>query len=124
MVATADTGDDTQGYADLGICNSNYATPEWNVVGPIDSYIFADGGNIAVGSLTPGKKVKFFAAATNHEAHPSDVKLEIDSTGINITTGNKLKIGGVEYICEAASDSEEVAAFAAGAKIVIRTDLL
>jgi hypothetical protein len=93
-IVTADTGDDTQGYGDLGICNSQYAVPEWDVVEPIDTYVFADGGNVAIGSLTPGKKVKLFVGQTIHEAHPEDVVAEFDQSGMALVEGSVISIGG------------------------------
>jgi hypothetical protein len=96
-IVTADTGDDTQGYGDFGIGNSGYASEAWDVVGPIDTYLFGDGGNIAIGSLTPGKEVKVFIAQTEHEAHPEDVVTEFNSDGINLPVNKTLKAHYIQY---------------------------
>ncbi len=95
FILTADDGDDTQGYADFGIGNSGYASDVWDVVGPHDGYFFVDGGNVAIGSLSVGKKIDLFIAKTEHEAHPADVVATIDDSGINLPTGLNFMINNV-----------------------------
>jgi|GEM_PF-638630 len=95
-IITADNGDDTQNYADFGINNSNYANPTWDMAGPDDTYLLADGGDIAIASLTPNKKVNFFIANTIHEAHPADLAATVDSDGINLPAGKTFRVGGIE----------------------------
>jgi hypothetical protein len=60
IVITADTGDDTMRYADIGIGNSAYASISWDVVTPYDTYLFGDGGNVVIGSLTEDARIDFF----------------------------------------------------------------
>jgi hypothetical protein len=127
-IATADDGTDLGIYADLGICNSGYESESWDVAESHDTYVFGDGGNIVIGTLSVGKKIKLFIADIEHEGHPSDVVLEIDKlNGLNMMSGYKVKENGfslTDLITECSSDVEETAAFAAGSKIVIRTDLI
>lgn len=95
-IITADNGDDTQNYADFGLNNSGFSSTTWDVAGPNDTYIYGDGGNVAIGTLTPGKDIKMFVAGTIHEAHPDDVSAVIDADGINLPTGKTFRINGVE----------------------------
>ena len=64
LVLTADTGDDNQGYTDIGIANSNFAHPDFNVAGPLDSYAFANGGNWVMATSLPGKEFRFWTGGT------------------------------------------------------------
>ena len=97
-VITADLGNDSEKYADFGISNSGYANETWDVVGPYDTYLFGDGGNVVVGSLSEGKKVSIFVAQTEHEGHPSDVIAEFDNTGVNLTNGGIYKKDGSDIL--------------------------
>lgn len=95
-IITADNGDDTQNYADLGICNSGYDVDVWDVVIPDDTYVFGDGGNVVIGTMTPGKEVKVFVADTIHEAHPADIVASFDDSGINLPAGLSYRVNGVD----------------------------
>ncbi len=97
-ILTANDGSDTEFYGDFGIANSNYASEWWDAVLPHDTYIFSDGGNIAIASLSVGKKIPFFVAATEHEIHPADLKAEIDTDGMNLPTGKTYRINGVDIV--------------------------
>jgi hypothetical protein len=126
-IATADDGTDLGVYADLGICNSGYISESWDVVEAHDTYVFGDGGNVAVGTLTPGKSIKLFVAEIEHEAHPIDVITTISANGLDMASGKKVSENGfnlTDMIVECASAIEEATAFAAGSKIVVRVDLL
>lgn len=103
-IATADDGDDTQFYSDIGICNSGYASTAWDAVVPHDTYVFGDGGNVAIASLSVGKKIPFFIAATEHEIHPADLRAEVDSSGINLPTGKTYRINGVDILASGMSN--------------------
>jgi len=59
-ILTADDGDDSQFYGDFGIAGSGYISTAWDVTDPHDTYIFGDGGNVVIGSLSLGKAIKFF----------------------------------------------------------------
>lgn len=95
-IVTADDGDDSQFYGDFGICNSNYASEWWDAVGPHDTYAFADGGNLALVTLTPGKTIPAFVASTIHEIHPADKVGEFDADGINLPSGKTYRINGID----------------------------
>jgi hypothetical protein len=64
FVATADTGNDSTGYIDIGINNSTYSSVTWTVNGALDSYVSAVGGGLAVGTDTAGKNVLFYSGGT------------------------------------------------------------
>lgn len=52
IVITADNGNDTQNYLDIGINSSTYATTAYNITGPNDAYIYAQSNNIAIGTAS------------------------------------------------------------------------
>jgi hypothetical protein len=106
-IVTANDGSDLEFYGDFGICNSLYASDVWDVVEPHDTYIFADGGNIALVSLTPGKKIRFSIAQTNHEAHPEDVIAEITASGFNVMAGMTITINGVPVMLSSVLIDED-----------------
>jgi hypothetical protein len=127
-ICTADTGDDTQGYADWGIGNSGYASAAWDIQGPLDTYGMGDGGSLVLGTLSVAKSVKIFAAQTDHEAHPADAIVHFDQAlGLSMQNSHKVREGTfalTDLITECDGVTAQTAAFAAGSKIVIRTDLL
>jgi hypothetical protein len=126
-IITADDGSDTDFYADMGLSNSNYDVPEWDISVAHDGYFWVDGGNAIIGSMTPGKDIKFFVANVSHEAHPIDLIATMNTSGLNMYNGMKVRENGFnlsDLIMEANGATAETAAFAAGAKICIRTDLI
>lgn len=64
FVLTADTGDDNQGYTNIGIANSNFAYPDFNITNPLDSYAYANGGNWIMATSNPGKEFRFWTGGT------------------------------------------------------------
>jgi len=68
FVATADNGDDTQNYVNLGINSSTYSEAGFNIVGPDDGYLYtqgsATGGNLAIGTGFAARFIKFFQGGT------------------------------------------------------------
>jgi len=102
FIATADNGNDTVNYLDMGIINSGYDanTPTnslGNIVFAADSYMYAQGntsnasqsgGNLAIGTSVPGKNVKIFAGGVDNTA----IVANIANTGVTIT-GN-LNVSG------------------------------
>jgi hypothetical protein len=126
-IATADNGDDTENYIDMGISNSKYNVPEWDIAVADDGYFWVDGGNDIIGTMTPGKEILFFVAETIHEAHPADTIAKMGTDyGLNVVKGHVQENGFnlSDMIVECDSTTAETTAFALGSKIVIRTDLL
>jgi len=113
IILTADDGTDTDHFADFGIGNSGYQQAAYDLCGPIDTYLMGDGGHVILGSLTPGKALKIFAANTSHECHPSDLVATLDSTGINLTSGKTYKVNGANIIGSAVTRSTMVSAMIA-----------
>ncbi len=95
-IATADDGDNNSNYADLGICNSNYSNSVWDVCESHDTYVFGDGGNVDIGTLTPGKEVKIFAGQINHECHPNDIVATFGISGVNVIGDKNYSYDGVD----------------------------
>jgi len=62
-VATADNGNDTSFYVDLGINSSTYADPTFNVAGGNAAYLYNNGGDLAIGTSTTNA-LKFFTNGT------------------------------------------------------------
>lgn len=59
IVATADTGNDTVNYIDMGVNSSTYNVTEYGIGGPLDAYVYNNGGNLTIGTDTVGKQIKF-----------------------------------------------------------------
>jgi len=64
LVLTADIGNDVQYFTDIGIANSNFAYPDFNIANPLDSYAFANGGEWVLATSNPGKGFKFWTGGT------------------------------------------------------------
>jgi hypothetical protein len=52
LVVTADTGNDSYGYVDLGINSSGYSNGLYTIVGALDSYLYASNGNLGIGTAS------------------------------------------------------------------------
>lgn len=84
LVVTADNGTDTTYYIDVGMAGSNYIFEGDTLNEPNDGYIIMvgdeetdPGGNLAIGTLTPGKNIKFFQGGLSEANVP--VKIMYDS---------------------------------------------
>jgi hypothetical protein len=68
LVATANNGDDTQNYVNVGITSSTYADAAFTILGPNDSYLLSEGGaiggDLAIGTGAPAHSIKFFQGGT------------------------------------------------------------
>ncbi|MCE9585751.1 hypothetical protein K8R04_00320 [Candidatus Uhrbacteria bacterium] len=51
-VVTADNGDDSSYFIDMGINGSNYANPDYSIGGPNDGYLYVNGGDLALGTAS------------------------------------------------------------------------
>jgi len=81
FVATADNGNDTSNYVDLGINNSAFFEPSFSVAGSNDSYLYSNGGAMVIGTATTNP-LKFFVNGTLS----SNVAMYI-ATGGNVGVG-------------------------------------
>ena len=59
FVATANDGNDSQYYVDVGINSSTFNNPVYSGYGPHDSYLLADGGNLILNVEDSTKTLKF-----------------------------------------------------------------
>jgi len=89
LVVTADNGTDTTYYIDVGVAGSNYIFEADTLNQPDDGYIIMvgdgetdPGGNLSIGTLTPGKNIKFFQGELSEANVP--VKIMYD-TGLVLT---------------------------------------
>jgi hypothetical protein len=99
FVLTADTGNDTTNYLDIGIASSVHSDPAYTIVLPLDSYIYTNGGNLLLGTQTVGKIIKFFQGGSlsgNEVARfaPTTNNLLVGTT---VDTGSRIKaLGTIE----------------------------
>jgi hypothetical protein len=87
FVATADNGDDSSYYVDLGINGSTYSDPTYNLTEANDSYLLNLDGHLAIATGTSGKTIKFGTGgftSTNLRMTLSDTGLDL--TSLNITS--------------------------------------
>jgi hypothetical protein len=79
IVATSDTGTDSSNYVDFGINGSGYSVPSWTVNGANDGYVYAQGGNLSIGTSTSAKNINLFVGGTLS----ANVVANITSSGIS-----------------------------------------
>lgn len=81
-VVADDGGIGSNNYIDMGINSSLWSNSQWTINGPSDSYLYASGGNLAIGTASR-KAIVFFANGTlsNNES------MQIDASG-NVNIGN------------------------------------
>lgn len=81
-VVADDGGINSTNYVDMGINSSQWSNTQWTINGPSDSYLYASGGNLAIGTASR-KATVFFANGTLaiNEA------MQIDA-GANVNIGN------------------------------------
>ena len=88
FVATADIGQEGANYIDMGINNSNYASPEFNIVEALDGYCFVDGGNLALGTASADKNLILFTGGTLQENKRGELSDTALSLSVNISAPN------------------------------------
>jgi trimeric autotransporter adhesin len=83
-IATADNGNDTTNYVNMGIASSTYDYPDFAVYEPNDAYLHNNGGNLLINPETSGKVVKIIVGGTD----AADVITTISSAGLTMNQGN------------------------------------
>lgn len=108
IVATANNGNESSGFVDLGINGQNYNQASFNIGGANDAYLYsigvgATGGNLSIGTAGSGKVIKFHTGGTTS----SEERMRIDGSGkvgIGATNPNStLEINGATTIDKVAS---------------------
>jgi hypothetical protein len=82
VVATANNGNETTNYIDMGINSENFNGP---IGDANDAYLYSTGQNLHIGNTTAGKHLGFFVGGDNHE---TDKKLQLNPTGHHQMTGS------------------------------------
>jgi len=100
-IVTADIGNDTNYYIDMGITNSQYSNVNpFNSLGtaiePLSGYLYVTGntisnssGNLVIGTTNPGTETRFIAGGVN----AANVVAKITSNTITLSTNTKIVFG-------------------------------
>jgi filamentous hemagglutinin len=80
-IATADNGNDTSYYVNMGIASSTYDYPDFAVYEPSDAYLHNNGGNLLINPETAGKVIKFVVGGTD----AANIVGTVSATGIAVT---------------------------------------
>jgi hypothetical protein len=86
-VATADNGDDNDGYINLGINSSTFADPDYPGYYPNDGYLIMHGiepatGNLNIHSHNTGSVIKFIVGSFGD----SNIRATVTNTGFRVNT--------------------------------------
>jgi hypothetical protein len=97
FVITADNGNDTTNYSDMGVASSGHNDPTHSVVLPNDGYYYINGGNLIIGTQTAAKIIKFIQGGTliaNEVARfaPTTNNLLVGTT---VDTTSKIRANGI-----------------------------
>lgn len=91
VVATSDIGSDTSGYLDMGINGSTYNQAAYNITTSGDGYLYINGGDLAMGTQSARKVIKFHTTGTLS----GNLRATIDESGINLASGMDIRINNV-----------------------------
>lgn len=83
LVATANNGTESNNYVDLGINSSGYNDANYNIGSANDAYLYNMGGDIAVGTGTASKIIKFFTGGTTS----TNERLRVNDSGLLLASG-------------------------------------
>ena len=86
IVLTADTGNDSSNFIDLGINNSGFSVGSWTINGATDGYLYTSDGNLSIGAINASvaKYISFFTGGTLI----SNERMRVNATGVGIGTNN------------------------------------
>ena len=84
LVITANNGTDNSNFINLGINNVGYNDPAFTNGTGLDGYLFIDGGNLDIGTRTPGRAIEFHAGGTV----AGSTIARISESGLNVVSGN------------------------------------
>jgi len=100
FIATANNGNDTTGYIDLGINNSSFSDASFTIVGAGDGYLYSQGGNFGIGAAASGKDIIFFQGDTlaanevGRWANGQGLTIKQGTNASNTNTGALIVQGG------------------------------
>jgi hypothetical protein len=83
LVITANNGTDSSNFINLGINNSGYNDPAFSNGTGLDGYLFINGGNLDIGTQTPGTSVEFHVGGTTS----NNSILRVTRSGIDLSAG-------------------------------------
>jgi hypothetical protein len=116
IVLTADNGNDTVNYVDIGINGSQYSLAGWEAYAPNDSYVFSAGEDIILGTSNAAKKIKFVTGGTGL----ANIAATLDEiSGFNLSSGLRYKINNVNI--PIASEVLPSSSFSGLSKITVGT---
>jgi hypothetical protein len=106
VIITADNGNDSTNFIDLGINNSGFSVGSWTINGANDGYLYTSDGNLSIGAINASvaKYISFFTGGTLI----SNERMRINSTGVGIGTTNPqypLQVQGNARVTGAIYDS-------------------
>jgi hypothetical protein len=78
ITATADNGSDTLYTTGIGVKSSTYSTAAKNIYAANDGYLYTNGGNLAIGTGTAARVIKFHTSGTTAAYE----RMRIDASGI------------------------------------------
>jgi hypothetical protein len=86
VVITADNGNDSSNFIDLGINNSGFSVGSWTINGANDGYLYTSDGNLSIGAINASvaKYISFFTGGTLI----SNERMRVNATGVGIGTTN------------------------------------
>ncbi len=89
FVITADTGNDSVNFVDLGINNSLYSNTLFSIGGALDAYLYSSNSNLTIGTAS-AKEIIFHANGTTS----ADRRLTVNSAGVTVANAGLLYLGG------------------------------
>lgn len=101
LVLTADNGNDSTNFVNMGIASSAYNYPAlFPGYGPNDGYLTLNGGNLLINPQSAGKSIRFLvggSANSDQVATMSNTRFAVNATTISTgsTTGALVVAGGV-----------------------------
>jgi hypothetical protein len=90
VIITADNGNDSSNFIDLGINNSGFSVGSWTINGATDGYLYTSDGNLSIGAINASvaKYISFFTGGTLI----SNERMRVNATGVGIGTTNPTQL--------------------------------
>lgn len=88
-VATANNGDDSSNYADVGINSSVYDSDSYPFYAPNDAYLQAESPRIIINAIRDGSSIELLTGGSSSE----NLRASINESGIVVAPGHTIKIG-------------------------------